>query len=71
MLTTSIGAEGLSREEAFMRVEDTAEGIAAAICSLYEDYRTLREMSDNGIRFIHNHFTLEEAERVLRLDIDI
>ena len=71
LLTTSIGAEGLSREEAFMRVEDTAEGIAAAICSLYEDYRTLREMSDNGIRFIHNHFTLEEAERVLRLDIDI
>lgn len=71
LLTTSIGAEGLSREEGFMKVEDTAEGFADVLCSLYEDYLALREMSDNGIRFIRNHFTLEEAERVLRLDIDI
>lgn len=70
LLTTSIGAEGLSREEAFLRVEDTAEGFAEAICSLYGDYPKLREMSDNGVRFIEKYFTLAEAERVLRLDVD-
>lgn len=70
LVTTSIGAEGLSLEEHFMAVEDEAGKLAETICALYEDYGKLREMSDNGIAFIRNHFTLEEAERVLRLDID-
>lgn len=71
LVTTSIGAEGLSREEKFMIVEDEADRLAGAICDLYEDYAALRKMSDNGIRFIENHFTLAEAERVLRLDVEI
>jgi len=69
LVTTSIGAEGLSREEHFMAVEDTAEGLAQVICELYGDYGKLREMSDNGVLFIQNHFTLAEAERVLRMDL--
>lgn len=71
LVTTSIGAEGLSREEKFMVVEDEADRLAGAICGLYEDYPALREMSDNGVRFIENHFTLAEAERVLRLDVEV
>lgn len=71
LVTTSIGAEGLSREEKFMIVEDEADGLAEAICSLYEDYPALLEMSDNGVRFIEKHFTLAEAERVLRLDVEV
>ena len=71
LITTSIGAEGLSREEQFMVVEDDAAKMAEIICELYENYQELRAMSDNGIKFIQNHFTLQEAERVLRLDIDI
>ena len=71
LITTSIGAEGLSREEQFMVVEDDAAKMAEIICELYENYQELRAMSDNGIKFIQNHFTMQEAERVLRLDIDI
>ncbi|HBA48965.1 MAG TPA: glycosyl transferase family 2 [Lachnospiraceae bacterium] len=71
LVTTSIGAEGLSRDEVFMVVEDEGEKLAEAICGLYEDYPRLREMSDEGVRFIENHFTLAEAERVLRLDVVI
>ena len=71
LVTTSIGAEGLSREENFMVVKDDPRELAEEICSLYEDYSRLREMSDNGKKFINNYFTLSEAERVLRLDIDI
>ncbi len=71
LVTTSIGAEGLSRIEQFMVVEDEADALANSVCELYEDYDKLREMSDNGIDFISNHFTLKEAERILRLDMDI
>ena len=71
LVTTSIGAEGLSREEAFMVVEDDGEKLAEIICRLYGDCAKLKEMSDEGVRFIENHFTLAEAERVLRLDVEI
>lgn len=71
LLTTSIGAEGLSMEEHSMLVEDDAANIAQAICNTYEDFEKLRMLSDNGAKFIQNHFMKKEAERVLRLDIDI
>ena len=71
LVTTSIGAEGLNIETGSMLVEDDAEKMAALVCELYEDYTKLREISDNGKKFIERHFMLSEAERVLRLDMDI
>ena len=71
LITTSIGAEGLTLDEGSMLVEDDADKMAALICDIYEDYDRLRTISDNAVKFIENHFTLKEAERVLRLDIDI
>lgn len=71
LVTTSIGAEGLSREEGSMAVEDDGEKMADAICSLYTDFETLKAMSDNGEEFIKKYFMIEEAERVLRLDVNI
>lgn len=69
LVTTSIGAEGLSRKEGFMEVEDDASGLAGAICRLYEDFSGLRDMSDRGIEFIRKYFMLDEAERVLKRDL--
>ena len=54
-----------------MAVEDDGEKLAETICRLYEDYPKLREMSDNGVRFIENHFTLAEAQRVLEMDVEV
>lgn len=71
LITTSIGAEGLSRAEGFMVVEDDGRAIAEAICRLYEDYDELRRMSDSGNAFINKYFMLSEAERVVRMDVDI
>lgn len=71
LVTTSIGAEGLSREEHSMLVEDGGIKMAELICETYTDYDKLRKMSDNGRMFIEKHFMLTEAERILRLDIDI
>ena len=70
LITTSIGAEGLSREEGFMVVEDDCAVMAESICELYEDFEKLRQMSDNGKVFINKYFMLSEAERMIRLDVD-
>lgn len=69
LVTTSIGAEGLSSEEGNMIVEDDADKMAELIAELYKDYKSLQKMSDAGITFIQNYFTEAEAERVLLLDI--
>lgn len=71
LVTTTIGAEGLSREEGNMVVEDDADKMAALICEMYEDYDRLRMMSDAGVTFIKRYFTEEEAERVLLLDMEL
>ncbi len=71
LVTTSIGAEGLSREEPYMIIEDDPDKYADIVCSLYEDYDKLKQMSDEGKRFIENHFTVKAAENVIRMDMDI
>lgn len=69
LVTTPIGAEGLSLEEGFMMVADDALQLADKICKLYEDYSELRNMSNRGKEFIRKYFMLDEAERVLKLDL--
>lgn len=71
LVTTSIGGEGLDTTVGNMILEDDADKMATAICELYEDYDRLKVMSDAGVEFISKYFTEEEAERVLREDMDI
>ena len=71
LITTSIGAEGLDTQDQSMLVEDDGVKMAEMICTIYEDYDRLKEMSDNGIKFIQKNFMLAEAERVIRLDVDL
>ncbi len=71
LVTTSIGAEGLDATMGNMHVVDDAQEMADYICSIYEDYDKLREMSDAGEKFIEQNFTSKAAEDILRLDIDI
>ena len=71
LVTTSIGAEGLNIEDDAMMIEDDGQKMAELICDLYQDYDRLKQMSDSGKQFIQKYFLLSEAERVIRLDIDI
>lgn len=70
LVTTSIGGEGLDSTIGSFVMEDNAEKMADLICDLYEDYDRLRNMSDNGVRFIQNYFTAQVAENVLKMDMD-
>lgn len=71
LITTSIGAEGLNIEDQSMLIEDDGVKMAEMICSIYNDYDRLVQMSDNGREFIRKNFMLAEAERVIRLDVDM
>ena len=50
-------------------IEEDALQLADMICKLYEDYSELGNMSNRGKEFIRKHFMLDEAERVLKLDL--
>lgn len=69
LVTTTIGAEGLSLEENAFAIEDNADKMAELICELYEDNSKLMEFSNNSIDFIEKYFMLEEAKRVITLDV--
>ena len=70
LVTTSIGAEGIDTTMGNMVIHDNAKEMAESICSLYYDFDALKKMSDCGAELIHKHYTLEEAERVLRQDVE-
>ncbi len=70
LITTKIGAEGLSKEENAYWIADEAEKISKTINDVYEDYSELRRKSDNCISFIQNHFMFEQAKHIIELDMD-
>lgn len=70
LVTTPIGAEGLVCDNGVFAIEEEADAMAKRICDLYEDYETLRQMSDKGKQFIEDGFTTAVAEKLLRLDMD-
>ena len=70
LVTTSIGAEGIDATMGNMLVIDDAEQMAEEICRVYNDLDRLKEMSEAGEKLIRKYYTLEEAERVLRQDLN-
>jgi len=71
LVTTTIGAEGLDDKVGNMVVENDADAMSDLIIKLYEDYATLKDMSDAGRMFVDKYFMLNEAERVIRADVEI
>lgn len=70
VVTTSIGAEGLSLEEGTMAVGDTAQELIDLVSDLYGDYDRLEKMSKGGKMFIEKHFTPEAAREILLQDMN-
>ncbi|GHV77337.1 hypothetical protein AGMMS49942_21580 [Spirochaetia bacterium] len=69
MITTPIGAEGLSLDENAFMVCDADEAFADKTISLYGDFSKLKEISANCQKFINNHFSIDSAVEVLRKDM--
>lgn len=69
LVTTTIGAEGISTVEGSMKVEDDSHKMAELINTLYVDYAELERMSLSGKTFIENHFTLDTAKKIIEMDL--
>ncbi len=70
LVTTTIGAEGISFKENAFAVEDDPQKMAELIIELYRDYGKLEAMSNNGIDLIKNHYTMQAAEKIFRKDAE-
>ena len=71
MITTSIGAEGLDKSIGSFLVEDDALKMSKLICSIYNNYNKLKEISDSGIKLIKKYYTPEIAKDILLKDIKL
>ena len=69
VVTTSIGAEGISEDENALIVENGADGMAERICELYDDIAGLEEISRRERNLIENHYLLKNAIEILEMDM--
>lgn len=69
VVTTDVGAEGISSAEKALIVENDAVKMAETICSLYEDYDMLAEYAEREKQLIENHYLLKNAMDVLAKDM--
>lgn len=71
VVTTDIGAEGISRDENALVVENDAQRMAERICELYNASEMLQEYADREKLLIENHYMLKNAIEVLEMDMEI
>ena len=69
LVTTSVGAEGLSKEEDAYWMVDDAETMAELIINIYSNKDELLAKSENCKKFILNHFTIKKAIDILHMDM--
>lgn len=70
LVTTSVGAEGLSKEEDAYWMVDDAETMAELIINIYSNKDALLTKSENCKKFILNHFTIKKAIDILHMDMN-
>ena len=70
MVTTSVGAEGLSLAENAFVVADGLEEFRDAVINLYQDEARIEALMRNSRLFIENNFTTQTAIRIVNQDIE-
>ena len=68
MVTTSVGAEGLTRYEEFLTVVDVPSKMAKVIIKLYNDDEKLCKISNNAIKYINENYSMESAWNIIKDD---
>ncbi|MEI6682311.1 MAG: glycoside hydrolase family 99-like domain-containing protein [Bacteroidota bacterium] len=70
VVTTTVGAEGLTDAENTLEIQDDAELFAQAIIGLYGDEDRLTERSAASCSYVKTWFSREAAFEIFRKDID-
>ncbi len=71
MVTTDIGAEGLSNSSNMLEIANEADEFAAAVCRLYDNAERISQMREAGYDYIEEHFSRESAWEVLKKAINM
>ena len=71
VITTSIGAEGIPFVDQALKIEDTAQGFAAATTALYQDPEACRRMSRDTQEYMKKYFSLDSAWETIREDFTV
>ena len=69
MITTPVGAEGISTDENVFEICEADEQMAGAIIELYKDEERLKKMAEGCSAYINKYFTRKQAAEVIRRDI--
>jgi len=71
IVTTPIGAEGISQNEKNMVVCKDAEEFTSEVCSLYTDFERLKVMAEGGRRLIEKYYSDKTVTDLLMMDMNI
>ncbi|MCQ2599636.1 MAG: glycosyltransferase [Alphaproteobacteria bacterium] len=71
VITTSIGAEGISSDEQFIIVRDDTDSIVKAIVDVYDDNEKLQKISDKSSGFIMDNFSTKTVLNKFKQWMDI
>lgn len=71
IVTTDIGAEGLSNSSNMLEIANEADEIAAAVCRLYDNADRISQMREASYDYIEEHFSRESAMEVLSKAINM
>lgn len=70
IVTTNIGAEGISGIEDIVEIHDSPAGFAESVLKLYGDAEKLTLMSHKSVEFIKENFSMEAAWSVVKEDFE-
>ncbi|WP_026499107.1 glycosyltransferase family 4 protein [Butyrivibrio sp. WCD2001] len=68
VITTDIGAEGISTEFGNIIVKNDAEGFANTIVELYNDEERIEELSKQAAKMIQKYYSFDAAKEILERD---
>ena len=71
IITTKVGAEGISGAEKILCIADDSREFAAVTAKLYEDGPDLIRRSKAGVQYVAQVFSAENAKRVIGPDFDM
>lgn len=70
VVTTSVGAEGISGIEEFTVVQDEAKDLIDAICDIYDNEEKLSEMSAKNQIYVQEHFSVDAVWNIIKDDFE-
>lgn len=70
VVTTSVGAEGISGIEEFVIIKDEPKEMIDAVCEIYDKQKVLSEMSEKNQVYVQKHFSVDAVWDIIKDDFE-